>query len=224
MTLACSPPSSHCSSSPEDNLDDFVPSSQPFDDCVDSDDSESIARCRCCTADSEVVPSSQPFEDGYDDYPGAGGYSLGSSTGGISTAPLVIAMDNTTSPMRPISPFISAHLIRRTSPVKTARWTELRLNPPAYDPEHSRRLVRRVTTPPIKKLPSLFIVSGGPEFSSSESPVSVLESRDSVAASQTRPRSQRRAGASQLLRKIHALEAKLVRMRRKHSKLANSCK
>ncbi|KAJ7482575.1 hypothetical protein FB451DRAFT_1393908 [Mycena latifolia] len=179
MTLACSPPSSHCNSSPEDNLDNFVPSSQPFDDCMDSDDSESIH---------------SPDGYGYDDYPGAGGYSLGSSTGGISTAPLVVAMDNTTSPMRPISLFISAHLIRCTSPVKTARWTELRLNPPAYDPERSRRLVRQVTTPPIKKLPSLFIVSGGPEFS------------------------------SQLLRKIHVLEARLVRMRRKHSKLANSRK
>ncbi|KAJ7472470.1 hypothetical protein FB451DRAFT_1558736 [Mycena latifolia] len=123
-------------------------------------------------------------------------------------------MKNNTSPMRPISSFISAHLIRRTSPVKTAWWRELRLNPPAYDPERSRRLVRRVTTPPIKKLPSLFIASGGHDFSSSGSPVSALESYATAHAPAAAAAHQPRTScipAARARRVLHAVTSRRTR-------------
>ncbi|KAJ6570968.1 hypothetical protein DFH09DRAFT_1277546 [Mycena vulgaris] len=101
----------------------------------------------------ESVSSSQPFED-WDEYcptypvkptvsrktpPREVGYE------GLDAASRFSALPSVTS--------LRGHLIRRAaSPVKTIRSTEPRLDPPVYDADRARRLIRRFTTAPqIKK-------------------------------------------------------------------------
>ncbi|KAJ6527328.1 hypothetical protein DFH09DRAFT_1285690, partial [Mycena vulgaris] len=199
--------------------DDVVASSQPLEDGVDD-----------YMDYMESVPSSQPFEDG-DDYcptytvkPSVPEKTPPSNVGwdgldtGLDAASMVAirAAALFGSPKRSMSPLIRGHLIRRVaSPTKTARSSVLRLDPPTYDAHCSRRLIRRTTALPTKKL-----LLNSSE-SSSHPPGS--SGGGSSQHHQQRPsQSQRRARASHLLRKMHALEAKLARMKQIHSRLITS--
>ncbi|KAJ7081498.1 hypothetical protein C8R44DRAFT_862711 [Mycena epipterygia] len=183
--------------------------------------------------DDEFVPSSQPLDDGIDDY-----YDY------LDSVPISQPLEdsNGDSPMPPMTPnmagrtadvvgsFMSlAHIAGGQSNSialqvkfanfiqKTTRWRDLRLNPPLYDEGRSSRLIRRVTTaPPINKLPSLAIVS---RESESSGPHPGLAPTVLAHQSSRSRESQRRARASHLLRKMHALEAQLARMRQRHSKI-----
>ncbi|KAJ7135979.1 hypothetical protein C8R44DRAFT_952537 [Mycena epipterygia] len=168
----------------------------------------------------EFVPSSQPLDDGvYDDYPDSVPTSQPFEDGDGDFPMPLITPNMAGRTVGLVGSFVS---------MKTTRWRDLRLNPPLYDGDRSSRLVRRVTAaPPIKKLPSLLIVSRESESSGPDPGLAP----DVLAHQSCRSRqSQRRASASHLLRKMHALEAKLVRMRQKQSKIlsklskSSSCK
>ncbi|KAJ7699004.1 hypothetical protein B0H17DRAFT_1196592 [Mycena rosella] len=161
------------STNPSEDFGDFVPSSQPLDDGVDFgvDYTPVPTPQPLSTNPSEdfedFVPSSQPLDDGIDfgmDYtPVSMPHPLEDwediSPAAAGSVSPVVRRDIFTlsSPKRPVTPFvITAHLVRRVSPVKAAQLAARQAlyytNPPVYDAERSRRLVRRVTTAPLKKV------------------------------------------------------------------------